>query len=140
MILLFSSWVVWLGCDLIFSFKMNGSYLDAGIVFLAGTVSLVSLGLVVASRGTSEELTSGLINFISWPMMFLSEVWFSLEGASSWVKTVAKVFPLTHFLSALRKIINDGATLSQVSGEVAILAAMSLVCLLVGSALFSWTR
>lgn len=139
-VLLCTSGAVWLGCDLIFSFKMYGSYFDAAVVFLVGTVSLVSLGLVLASRGTSEELSSGLINFISWPMMFLSEVWFSLEGASQWVKTVAKAFPLTHFLTALRKIINDGATLSQVSHELTILAIMSVVCLLIGSALFSWTK
>lgn len=139
-ILMGTAAVVWLGCDFLFSFNMQGSYLDAAVVFLLGTVSMVSLGLVVASRGTSEELTNGVINFITWPMMFLSEVWFSLEGASSWVKTTAKVFPLTHFLGALRKIINDGADLSMVTQEMMVLAVMTTICLTIGSLLFSWTR
>jgi len=139
-ILLATSFVVWFGCDLIFSFNMQGSYFDAFVIFLAGTICLVSLGLIIACRGTNEELTNGAINFICWPMMFLSEVWFSIEGASPWVKSIAKALPLTHFLSAIRKIINDGATLSEVSSEMTILLVMSLVFLSIGSLLFSWTR
>ena len=139
-ILLATSFLVWFGCDFFFSFQMQGSYFDAFVVFLAGTICLVSLGLIIACRGTNEELTNGAINFICWPMMFLSEVWFSIEGASAWVKSVAKVLPLTHFLSAVRKIINDGATLSDVSSEITILLVMSLIFLSIGSLLFSWTK
>ena len=140
LIMLISSSVVWFGCDFLFSFRMNGSYLDILVVFFSGILCLVSLGLVLACRGTNEELTNGIINFISWPMMFLSEVWFSIEGASDFVKTAAKMLPLTHFLSAARKIINDGASLSDVSSEVAILLIMSFVFLSIGSVLFSWTK
>ena len=139
-VLMSTSALVWLGCDLIFSFNMKGSYLDVFIVFLSGTVCMVCLGLVLACRGTNEELTNGIINFICWPMMFLSEVWFSIEGASGWVKSVAAALPLTHFLSAARKVINDGATLSQVSFEISSLLGLSLAFLIVGSALFSWTK
>ena len=139
-ILLSTSFLVWFGCDFFFSFQMHGSYFDAFVVFLAGTICLVSLGLIIACRGTNEELTNGFINFICWPMMFLSEVWFSVEGASAWVKSIAKALPLTHFLSAIRKIINDGATLSQVSSEITILLVMSLIFLSIGSLLFSWTK
>jgi ABC-2 type transport system permease protein len=135
-----ASMVVWAGCHVIFSFQMQGSYLDAVVVFFAGTVCLVSFGLILACRGTNEELTNGIINFICWPMMFLSEVWFSIEGAAGWIRQVAGFLPLTHFLSAARKVINDGATLSQVSHEVMILVVMSLVFLAIGSRLFSWTR
>ena len=140
LILLFTSCVVWFGCDLFFSFQMQGSYFDVLVVFLAGTLCLVSIGLIIACRGTNEELTNGFINFICWPMMFLSEVWFSIEGSSDWVKGAAQALPLTHFLSAARKIINDGATLADVSFEMGILLLMTLVFLSIGSFFFSWTK
>lgn len=140
LILLSTSFLVWFGCDLIFSFQMNGSYLDAAFVFFAGAVCLVSMGLVLACRGTNEELTNGIINFICWPMMFLSEVWFSIEGSAEWIKTFAKLLPLTHFLTGVRKIINDGATLSDVSPEISALLFMSFIFLVIGSLLFSWTK
>ena len=139
-VLAFSTAAVWLGCDLIFSFEVRGSGWAICTVFLAGICCMTCLGLVLACRGTNEELTNGIINFICWPMMFLSEVWFSIEGAAGWVKQVAGFLPLTHFLTAARKVMNDGASLAQVSHELMILAAFSLVCLAVGSLLFSWTR
>ena len=77
-------------------------------VFL-GSLSLTSLGLVLASRGTSEEFTTGILNFISWPMMFLSEVWFSMEGAPAWVKTFAKIFHLVQPDVFIDNHVSNGA-------------------------------
>jgi len=139
-LIMFSLVVVWIGCDLLFSFQMMGSYLNLILVFFLGSLSLTALGLVLASRGTSEEFTSGIINFISWPMMFLSEVWFSLEGAPHWVKSAGQAFPLTHLLTAVRAIMNDGAGLPDISNQLVILGSMTLVFLIIGSLAFSWTK
>ncbi len=139
-LLMFTLVIVWTGCDLIFSFTVMGSYLDLFLIFFIGSLSLTALGLVLASRGTSEKFTTGILNFISWPMMFLSEVWFSLEGAPQWLISVAQIFPLTHLLNAVRKIMHDGAGLMAVSFEIAILSVMTLAFLTVGAALFSWNK
>ncbi len=139
-LLMFTLVVVWTGCHLIFSFTMVGSYFHLALVFFLGSLSLTSLGLILASRGTSEEFTTGILNFISWPMMFLSEVWFSIEGAPRWVKLFSQAFPLTHLLTAARKIMSDGAGLAGILPEVAVLSAMSILFLAVAAALFSWTK
>lgn len=139
-ILMFTTTLVWIGCSFIFSFKVEGSYLDLFIVFFTGGVCLSAYGLVIAARGTSEEFTSGVVNFVSWPMMFMSEVWFSLEGSSQWVKLIAKLFPLTHMLTAVRKVMNDGAALADVAPELAVLIFMTFLSIVVGASLFSWNR
>lgn len=139
-ILAFSLTILWIGCSLVFHFRVEGSYLDLIIMFSAGGLSLTALGLVIASRSTSEEFTDGLLNFITWPMMFLSGVWFSIEGAPHWVKTVAQVLPLTHLLNGVRKIMNDGAGLADVGLELAILVGMTLIFLVLGAALFVWNK
>ena len=139
-LLLFTLTIVWIGCDLIFSFTVLGSYLDLFLIFSLGSLSLTALGLVLASRGTSEEFTTGILNFITWPMMFLSEVWFSLEGAPQWVKSAAQIFPLTHLLTAVRKIMHDGAGLIDVGPEIIILSLMTLGFLTAGASMFSWNR
>jgi ABC-type multidrug transport system permease subunit len=139
-LLMFTLTIVWLGCDLIFGFRVEGSYLNLAIVFSLGGFSLTSLGLLVAARGISEEFTSGVLNFITWPMMFLSEVWFSLEGAPHWVKTFAQILPLTHMLTGIRKIMNDGAGLLDVHWECTVLVLMSAIFLAVGAKLFSWNQ
>jgi len=139
-VLAFSTTVLWVGCDLIFDFTMQGSYIDLAVIFLLGGLSLIALGLIIAARGTSEEFANGILNFITWPMMFLSEVWFSIEGAPHWVKSIAQVFPLTHLLRGVRQIVNDGATLADVSLEVAVLSVLTVLFLCTGAALFSWNK
>jgi hypothetical protein len=67
---MFSLVVVWVGCDLIFHFQVAGRYLDLLLTFLVGGLSLTAVGVLMASRGVSEEFTSGVLNFITWPMMF----------------------------------------------------------------------
>ncbi|MBU0674280.1 MAG: ABC transporter permease [Proteobacteria bacterium] len=135
---IFTLIVVWIGADLLFSIHVEGSLVALSVVFALGGLSLTSVGLLLAARGTSEEFTSGALNFIAWPMMFLSEVWFSLEGAPQWVKGFAEVLPLTHLLRAARHIMNDGATLAQVSGDCLALIITTLICLVLGATLFSW--
>lgn len=139
-VLAFSITVLWIGCHFIFDFTMEGSYFDLVIVFLLGSLSLIALGLIIAARGTSEEFANGVLNFITWPMMFLSEVWFSIEGAPDWVRGIAQIFPLTHLLRAVRQIVNDGARLADLGLEVAVLALLTLLFLATGAALFSWNK
>ncbi len=139
-LLMFTVVVVWIGTDLIFHFQVQGSFGALALIFFLGGLSLSSMGLVLAARGTSEEFTSGILNFISLPMMFLSEVWISLEGSPTWVLNLAKIFPLTHLLTGARKIMNDGATLADIQSECLILVATTLICLKVAAGIFSWNE
>jgi len=139
-LLMFTLLVVWYGSNLIFNFHVQGSKLLIFFLFFLGGMGLTALGLVLAARGTSEEFTSGVLNFISWPMMFLSEVWFSLEGSPQWVKTFAQMFPLTHMLSAIRKVMNEGAVLADVQSECIFLLIFTVAALSLGAMMFSWNE
>lgn len=130
--------VVYIGCNVFFDFYMLGSYFDLFIIGALGAFSLITLGLLVASRSKSEELIGGLLNFTSWPMMLLSGVWFSLEGAPSAIQTFSNFLPLTHLVTGARKIITEGASLVDISFHVWSLVAMCSLFLILGSYLFSW--
>ena len=137
-IVMFMSTVVYSGCNLFFDFFMLGSYIDLFIIGSLGAFCLISLGLLVASRSKSEELIGGLLNVTSWPMMMLSGVWFSLEGAPEALKLLANFMPLTHLISGARAVITEGATLSDISFHINVLLLMSSVFLVLGAYLFSW--
>ena len=130
--------IVYFGTDLFVSFAMYGSYINLFLIFALGAISLISLGLLIASRTASEEFAGGILNLVSWPMMFLSGVWFSLEGVHPWVQKLALMFPLTHVTNAARSIMIDGASLAQLSTEITTLLAMSAVFLLAGALSFKW--
>lgn len=130
--------VVYFGSHYFIQFQMLGSYADLFLVLSLGAVCLITMGLLIASRTSSEEFAGGLLNMLSWPMMFLSGVWFSLEGAHPWVRKLAMAFPLTHAIDASRAIMTEGATLASQSGHVLALAAMTAVFLAIGSLTFRW--
>jgi ABC-2 type transport system permease protein len=105
---------------------------------VVGAISLISLGLLISARITSEELAGGLLNLVNWPMMMLSGVWFSLEGAPDAIRLVANIFPLTHVLSSARAVMLDGASLADVAPSLLALTAMSAVFLAIGAKIFRW--
>lgn len=129
---------VYAGTSFFLHTRMDGSYLALFTVALLGCITLISLGLLVAARVTSEELAGGLLNLATWPMMMLSGVWYSMESASDWLQRFANVFPLTHILTAARSIMLDGATLADVSSQLLVLAVMSAVFLATAASIFRW--
>lgn len=137
---LFIILVMWFGCDWLFNFTVEGSLLLILMIYMTGSLTLCALGLLVASRGTSEEFTNGLINFIALPMMLLSEVWFSLESSVEWVQHLATWMPLYHIVRAVRAVMLDGAGLAQVLHHLFILLIMALVGLVVAGLMFSWHK
>jgi len=139
-LLLFTISVVWLGADLLFHFQVHGSLLLLFLIFALGGLNLCSIGLILAARGTSEEFASGALNFITWPMMFLSEVWFSLEGSPAWVHHLSQFLPLTHLLTAARRVMNEGGSFTEVQFECGVLLLGTVVALVIAAALFSWNE
>ena len=130
--------LVFYGTHFFVDFVMHGSHLNLFLVFALGALSLISLSLIIAARITSEETAGGLLNLFSWPMMFFSGVWFSLEGAAPVMQTIAEVFPLTHVTAAARAIMIDGAGLVDISYHLLVLLGQSIVFLLFGSWYFKW--
>jgi ABC-type multidrug transport system permease subunit len=138
MLILLITTFVYAGTKYFLDTRMDGSYLTLFLVALVGAIALLSMGLLVAARVTSEELAGGLLNLLTWPMMLLSGVWFSLEGADVWVHRVANIFPLTHILNSARAVMLDGATLVDVAPALLSLSLMSIVFLGLGAAMFRW--
>ncbi len=139
-VILFTTLIVFIGCLLLFKFECRGSYLSLAVLFSLGGFSMISLGLIVASRSNSEEFANGILNLITWPMMFLSEVWFSIEGAHPWVQKFSKILPLTQLTDGVRKIMNDGAGLLEIKKQLIALTIMSCVFMVIGSTLFKWHK
>lgn len=121
-------------------FEMQGSYLDLFICYFFGVLSLISIGLLVASRTTSKEFADGALNLFSWPMMIFSGMWFSLEGIPSWLLVFAYSLPLTHLVESTRKIMLEGAVLSDLWFNVFSMMVFSVVAFLLVAFLFKWNE
>lgn len=137
-LMLFVSMVIFFGTHLLFETLMFGSYLLLFAVYGLGALCLISFGLLIASRTRSEELTGGLLNMLTWPMMGLSGLWFSLEGAPKSIQTLSQFLPLTHLVEATRAITTQGAGFMDIADHLSILTVMLVGFLVIASWLFNW--
>lgn len=132
------SCILFFGLKMLIHFPMSGSWLGLFLVFLVGAINLISLGLIIAARLRSEEVAEGVLNLITWPMMFLSGVWFSLGSLNPWIQKLAQLLPLTHVLEAARAVMLEGAGLATIMPQLLILLGMSVIFLAIGAASFRW--
>ena len=130
--------IVFFGCNLFIDFMMIGSYLLLLLVAISGNLAIISMSLLMAARTSSEDLANGLLNLISFPMLLLSELWFSLDGAPEWLQNFSQILPLTHLVSASRKVMLEGASLYEISSQLIILILMTGFFMGLAGILFRW--
>ena len=119
-------------------FHSAGSVALLLLLLVLGALSMIALGLTVAARFASEELVNGILNLLTWPMMLLSGVWFSLAGSPKWVQWVADALPLTQVLHAAREVMLYGAGIGTIAPNLLYLGAVTLVFLAFGAWSFKW--
>jgi ABC-2 type transport system permease protein len=137
-LILFVTVVLYVGIGSIIHFHGAGNLSLLLVITVLGALSMIALGLTIAARFSSEEVVGGLLNLLTWPMMLLSGIWFSLEGSPQWVRWVAGAFPLTHILDAARAVMLDGAGVREIAPDLVYLAGTAVVFLAFGAWSFRW--
>ena len=138
LIVLGTSTLVFFGTNLALGFTMKGSWFDLFLYYALGVFSIIALGLVVASRFKNEEVTNGILNLIIFPMVILSQVFFSLEGAPDFVQTAASFLPLSPIISGARQIMLEGAGLGDLWPQMLYMGGLTAAFLTLGAWLFRW--
>ena len=138
LILLFTSIVVFVGSRLLLDLIVVGNVFNLLLLTVLAIMCFISFGLVFAACFRSEEVANGCINFALWPMLAFSGVFFSLDSAPRALQRASLASPLTHYLTAARSIMLDGAGLLQIAPNIAVLAGMTAALLTVAALLFRW--
>jgi len=116
----------------------RGSLLALAVVSLLGALSCGAIGLLAASRTKTFEAISGLINLILLPMWIASGVFFSASRFPAPLQPIVQALPLTALVDALRAVVLEGAPLSVIRGELAILVAWGIVPFVIALKIFRW--
>jgi ABC-2 type transport system permease protein len=130
--------ILYCGVSPIIRFHTAGNIALLCLIAVLGALSMIALGLTIAARFSSDELVGGVLNLMTWPMMLLSGIWYSLEGSPKWVRLLAQVFPLTHMLNAARAVMIDGMGFKEVASDLVFLAVTALAFLAFGAWSFRW--
>ncbi len=124
----------------LFAFKMTiqGDISALLLLFLAGNVAFAGIAVFASSHTSNTEVGNGLINFVVFPMMILSGVFFSYQNFPDWSLPVIRYLPLSILADGLRAIFNEGAGYPQVALPILILTATGVVFFSAGLKIFKW--
>jgi ABC-type multidrug transport system permease subunit len=124
----------------LFAFKMTiqGDISALILMFLAGNIAFAGLAVLVSSHTSNTEVGNGLINFVVFPMMVLSGIFFSYQNFPEWSLPVIRNLPLTMLTDGIRSIFNEGAGYHEVILPIIILLAIGTVFFSVGLKIFKW--
>lgn len=123
---------------LAFGVPMRGSIGTLLLICLLGSLAFGGLGLLIAARPKTIEGASGLMNLAMVPMWVFSGVFFSSSRFPDVIQPFVQALPLTAVNDALRATMLEGATLAQVSPELAIVAAWMVGCFAIALKIFRW--
>lgn len=123
---------------LLFRVPIRGRILELALLCLLVSLAFSALGLLIASRIETNEGASGLMNLVILPMWVVSGVFFSANRFPDAVQPIIRALPLTAAIDALRANMLQGAALSAVLSQVAIIAGWLLVSFFLALRLFRW--
>jgi ABC-2 type transport system permease protein len=124
---------------LVFNVQVVGSWLALALTMALGALALLSLGFIIGSLVKKPEVANTISFLISFPMMFLAGTYFPTDSAPAFLTPLIKAMPLTYLNDALRQIVNNGANLAAVQGDLLVLAAWMVAGVLLAARAFRWS-
>jgi ABC-type multidrug transport system permease subunit len=121
-----------------FNMTIQGDISALLLVFLAGNIAFAGIAVFVSSHTSNTEVGNGLINFVVFPMMILSGIFFSYQNFPDWSLPVIRNLPLSMLTDGIRSIFNEGAGYNEVTMPIIILLAMGALFFTIGLKIFKW--
>jgi len=110
-----------------FGVPMRGNFLVlliASFIFVCVTVAIGTF-ISTITRSQQQSMMAGFL--FLFPAIQLSGLMFPLENMPDWMKLLAYINPLTHFLAVLRNIMLKGGDAQMVTQHLAILFVMAVI-------------
>jgi ABC-2 type transport system permease protein len=121
-----------------FKMTIQGNIAALILVFIAGNIAFAGIAVFVSSHTSNTEVGNGLINFVVFPMMILSGIFFSYQNFPDWSLPVIKNLPLTMLADGIRGIFNEEAGFHEVTLPIIILLGIGTIFFTAGLKIFKW--
>lgn len=122
---------------LVFNLQFIGNALLVIAVFLLSTLSVYSIGFLIASIAPNMRAASATANLVYFPMLFLTGATVPIELMPKFMQDIAQVLPVTHVVKAM-KVVWLGGSLADAWISLAVLAGVFIICAGLSLRLFRW--
>lgn len=126
-----------LGITSLFGFRIK-SFLSLGmaIVFMMLiSVAFLGLGLIFASKMKDMQGFSMVMNFVIFPLFFLSGAIFPVENFPSWLRYLSHLDPLTYGVDGLRGVL-AGISSYSILFNLVMMVGLAMIMIFLGAYFF----
>jgi len=120
----------------LFGVKIYGSIPLVVLLLFLGVFSFIGLGILISAIAAEQETTMMIMMTLTFPMIFLSGVFFPIEQMPGFMQVISRILPLTYAVEALRKVIILGAGISSLGKELTILITFGAITLAIAVPVF----
>jgi len=107
------------------------------VAVLVSTLSILSIGFVIASLVRTARFAQPVGAMIFYPMIAFSGLFAPIEAMPPALQFIARLLPMTYIVSLLRGIWG-GASWSAHLGDLAALAVIAVACTALSARVFKW--
>lgn len=132
-----SSILVFLSAKIFFNYTMIGSLWNFIVIYLLITVSIYSIGMLIASISPSVKTSNLLCTIVYFPMLFLSGATIPYEIMPEGLQSFANVMPLTQGIKVL-KGVSLGMSMDDFLSPIIILAVTGIICTIISIKTFKY--
>lgn len=112
-------------------------FLIAGVIVL-GALAFLGIGFLISGIANNVETAASYANLVTFPMLFLSGVFFPLDSAPSWLRPITKVLPLSYLVDALREPMTRGKGLDAIWIDLLVILGTFVVAMVLAVRFFRW--
>ncbi len=122
---------------IVFDLHFMGDFLPVVAVFLFSTLSIFSLGFLIAAVAPNMMAATAIAYLVYFPMLFLTGATIPIEMMPETMQKIAAVLPVTHVVRAM-KAVWLGKSIASVSSSLLFLAGIMVLCFILSFKLFRW--
>jgi len=116
---------------------MNAPVLSFALALLISTLSILSIGFIIASLVRTARFAQPVAALMFYPMLAVSGLFVPLESLPVGLQYAAKLLPMTYIVSLLRGLW-IGESWWMHLGDVAAIALACAVCTAISARVFRW--
>ena len=128
---------VFLVCKLAFGYVMLGSLLNFILTFILVTISIYSIGGLIASLSPNIKIANLVTTLIYFPMLFLSGATVPYEVLPRGVQKISDIMPLTQGIKLL-KGVSLGESIDNIMFPLILMIVITIICIVISLKTFKW--
>jgi len=114
------------------------AWINIIIFSVLGSILFLFIGLAISGASPNEDYAAPIANLITFPMMFLSGVFFDTDIFPNWLSVITNNLPLSPLVNSLRESALYGTNTLELLPELTIIIVWIVAAFIIGIKTFKW--